>query len=66
MQLYHVTSRGDRREDVLEDEDDCLRFLEILGAVVTDYNWLCHGYCLMVTTHPMFHELCLPMQFESR
>lgn len=45
--LYHVTSRGDRRENIYEDDDDRLKFLEILGMVVTDYNWLCHGYCLM-------------------
>ncbi|MDV6343604.1 transposase [Nitrosomonas sp. Is37] len=45
--LYHVTSRGDRRENIYEDDDDRLRFLEILGTVVVDYNWLCHGYCLM-------------------
>ena len=45
--LYHITSRGDRRENIYEDDDDRLRFLEILGTVVVDYNWLCHGYCLM-------------------
>lgn len=45
--LYHVTSRGDRREAIFEDDEDRLRFLEILGTVVSDYNWLCHGYCLM-------------------
>lgn len=45
--LYHVTSRGDRREDIFDDDDDRLRFLEILGTVVTNYHWLCHGYCLM-------------------
>ncbi len=45
--LYHVTSRGDRRENIYADDDDRLRFLEILGTVIVDYNWLCHGYCLM-------------------
>ena len=45
--LYHVTSRGDRREAIFEDDDDRVRFLEILGMVVSDFNWLCHGYCLM-------------------
>ncbi|MDP1550476.1 MAG: hypothetical protein Q8L97_10005 [Nitrosomonas sp.] len=35
--LYHVTSRGDRRETIFED-DDRLRFLEILGMVVLDHN----------------------------
>ena len=35
--LYHVTSRGDRREAIFEDDDDRARFLEILGTVVADY-----------------------------
>lgn len=45
--LYHIISRGDRHENIYADDGDRLRFLEILGAVVLDYNWLCHGYCLM-------------------
>jgi len=45
--LYHITSRGDRRESIYDDDVDREVFLEILGNVVTDYNWLCHGYCLM-------------------
>ena len=45
--LYHVTSRVDRRENIYEDNDDRLKFLEILGTVVVDYNWLCRGYCVM-------------------
>lgn len=32
--LYHVTSRGDRRENIFEDDDDRLRFLEILAGCV--------------------------------
>jgi REP-associated tyrosine transposase len=45
--LYHITSRGDRREKIYDDDEDRLIFLDILGKVVTDYNWLCHSYCLM-------------------
>jgi len=45
--LYHVTSRGDRREAICEDDEDRARFLEILGRVVADFNWICHAYCLM-------------------
>jgi len=45
--LYHITSRGDRRENIYDDDIDREVFLDILGNVVTDYNWLCHGYCLM-------------------
>jgi len=45
--LYHITSRGDRRENIYDDDVDREVFLEILGHVVADYNWLCHSYCLM-------------------
>ena len=45
--LYHITSRGDRREIIYDDDEDRVTFLAILGNVITDYNWLCHSYCLM-------------------
>jgi hypothetical protein len=31
--LYHVTSRGDRREAIFEDDAHRSRFLEVLGIV---------------------------------
>jgi len=54
--LYHVTSRGDRREDIYDDDEDRMIFLNILGKVVTDYNWLCHGYCLMSNHYHLIIE----------
>ena len=45
--LYHVTSRGDRREAIYEDDADRVQFLEILGEVVDRFNWVCHAYCQM-------------------
>ena len=45
--LYHVTSRGDRREAIVEDDEDRGCFLDVLGRVVADFNWVCHAYCLM-------------------
>jgi len=45
--LYHVTSRGDRREKIYEDGGDRSAFLVILSNTVDRYGWLCHGYCLM-------------------
>ena len=45
--LYHVTSRGDRREAIYEDDGDRRQFLETLGQVAVDFNWVCHAYCLM-------------------
>lgn len=43
-----ITSHGNHRENIYEDNER-LWFLEILGTLVAnyDYNWLCHGYCLM-------------------
>jgi REP element-mobilizing transposase RayT len=45
--LYHVTSRGDRRENIYEDDQDREIFLDLLGKVISDFNWVCHAYCLM-------------------
>lgn len=45
--LYHVTARGDRREDIFEDDDDRRAFLQTLAQVVSQFNWLCYAYCLM-------------------
>src|SRR3989339_2274853 len=44
---YHVTSRGNAREDIFDDDGDRKAFLECLGKVVDRFNWLCHAYCLM-------------------
>lgn len=45
--LYHVTARGDRREDIFEDDADRQMFLSTLEQVITQFNWLCHAWCLM-------------------
>lgn len=45
--LYHVTARGDRREDIFEDDQDRQQFLAILEKVITQFNWICHAWCLM-------------------
>ena len=45
--LYHVTSRGDRREPIFEDDEARVKFLGVLAEVVNRLNWLCHAWCLM-------------------
>ena len=45
--LYHVTTRGDRREAVFEDDQDRRMFLATLEQVVGRFNWVCHAWCLM-------------------
>lgn len=45
--LYHVTSRGDRREDIFEDDQDRRTFLSTLEQVAAQFNWVCYAWCLM-------------------
>jgi REP element-mobilizing transposase RayT len=45
--LYHVTSRGDRREAIYVDDQDREEWLSLLGRVCYRFNWRCHAYCLM-------------------
>lgn len=45
--LYHVTSRGDRREDIFHDETDRQLWLGTLAQCCERYNWLVHAWCQM-------------------
>jgi len=45
--LYHVTSRGNRREAIYEQDIDRESFLTILSDVCEQYHWICYAYCLM-------------------
>ncbi len=54
--LYHVTSRGDRREAIYEDDGDRKEFLSVLDSVCHTYNWVCHAYCLMSNHYHLLIE----------
>ena len=41
--LYHVTSRGDRREAVFADDADRLLWLDVFGETCQRFNWVCHA-----------------------
>ncbi len=45
--LYHITSRGDRRENIYEDDADREQYLDVLSSVINQFNWVCFAYCLM-------------------
>ena len=45
--VYHVTSRGDRREEIYLDDADWINWLTLFGHVCKRFNWVCHAYCLM-------------------
>ena len=45
--IYHVMSRGDRRENIFLDDEDRRAFLKTLGEVCARAGWQVHAYCLM-------------------
>ena len=44
---YHVTSRGNRREDIYQGDADRQAWLSVLAQVCKRFNWTVHAYCLM-------------------
>src|ERR1039457_927934 len=45
--MYHVMSRGDRREKIFLDEVDRQDFIKTLAEACQKTNWQVHAYCLM-------------------
>jgi REP element-mobilizing transposase RayT len=45
--VYHVLSRGDRREPIFHGRTDRLLFLETLADACLKTEWRIHAYCLM-------------------
>ena len=45
--IYHLMSRGDRREPIFRDDSDHRCFLETLGEACEKTSWQVHAYCLM-------------------
>lgn len=54
--LYHVTSRGDRREDIYLSDEDREIWLEVLGQVCERFNWVCHAWCQMTNHYHLLIE----------
>jgi putative transposase len=45
--IYHLLSRGDRREEIFRDDVDRKSFLKALGVACQKTGWQVHAYCLM-------------------
>lgn len=54
--LYHVTARGDRREDIYLDDRDRTAFLDVFAEVCERHRWACHAYCLMSNHYHLLVE----------
>ena len=50
--VYHVTARGNERREIVRDDEDRERFLQLLGEAVLRFGWILTDYTLM-TNH--FH-----------
>lgn len=54
--LYHVTSRGDGREDIYLSDTDRLVWLDVFGQVCKRFNWVCHAWCQMTNHYHLLIE----------
>ena len=45
--IYHVTSRGDRREPIFADDEDRHNFLTVVGQAMERFDATVLAYCLM-------------------
>jgi len=58
--LYHVTSRGNRREHIYLSDDDRRLFLALVGHVCERFSWGVHAWCLMNSHYHLLLETRLP------
>jgi REP element-mobilizing transposase RayT len=56
--FFHVHTRGNNKQEIYLDGIDRYWFLEILGKVVTRYEWTVYAYCLMTNHYHLV--LCIP------
>ena len=54
--LYHVTSRGNRRENIYFDDADRKDWLAVLGQTCKRFNWVVYTYCQMTNHYHLLVE----------
>jgi len=54
--MYHLMSRGDRREDIYLDDVDRQDFIKTLAEACQKTGWQVHAYCLMRNHYPLVLE----------
>jgi len=54
--VYHVTSRGDRREPIVEDDGDRQAWVAVLGEACERFGWRVHAWCLMTNHYHLLLE----------
>jgi putative transposase len=54
--IWHVTSRGNARQDIALDDIDRVRFIATLGCVAPTMRWRLHAWVLMSNHHHLLVE----------
>jgi putative transposase len=54
--IYHVTCRGNNKQDIFFREEDAELFLEIVAQTVQKYGIVIHAYCLMINHYHFLIE----------
>jgi REP element-mobilizing transposase RayT len=54
--VYHITSRGNARQDIFLVDPDRELFLQTLADTVQRFGWICHAYCLMTNHYHLLVE----------
>ena len=52
--VYHVTARGNRRDNIFNSERDKVIFLERMSDTFEKYSIRCYAYCLMDNHYHIF------------
>jgi putative transposase len=58
--FWHVTSRGNERQNIFRSDEDRQHFLDMLGKAVIRYQWIVHSYTLMSNHFHIIIETPLP------
>ena len=58
--LYHVTSRGNRRNAIYRDDADRLAWLRVLGRVCQRHQFVIHSFCQMTNHYHLLVETVEP------
>src|SRR5688500_11421508 len=54
--IWHLITRGVRKQPIFLDERDHEVFLALLEEVVEGFGWFCHAYCLMPNHYHLLVE----------
>lgn len=54
--VFHVTARGNRRQEIFTSDRERAYFLALLTVICARLGWKCHAYCLMTNHYHLLIE----------